>query len=193
MNSRWTVVLAIGVAVVQLVAPGACQAFDDDFDRESMEEPAGATCSLLAGPDAGVYGLSFGSGVWLKGLPVYGDLWMSLFQNDTEDSFYSGIGLTVRLMPRWKLAPFLGGGGSFNYDWASGYSTNGTSDIPAEAVAEAARRGGGSYWGGHAECGLRLMLDSRPGLIEVFGRHTWSSSGAYADHWLIGLSTGVGW
>lgn len=193
MTRKEAVCVAIGVAVIPILTSQLCCGFDDHFDGRDMEEPAGSTCSLLAGPDAGVYGVSFGSGVWLKGAPVHGDMWLSLFQNDSADSFFSGVGITVRLMPRWTFAPFVGGGGSFNYAWSSDSPTNSSSAIPAEVVAEAAARGGKSYWGGHAEGGFRLTLDSRIRLVEVYARHTWSSSGSGGEYWLIGLSTGAEW
>jgi hypothetical protein len=186
-------VFTVSSLIIQLLGAQLCYGFADDFDGRAWEEPAGSTFAVLAGPEAGVYGVSFGQGMWLKGTPVFGNFCLSLFKNDNEDSLFSGIGMTIRIMPRWKLAPFIGGGGSFNYSWSSATAADSLSGIPAEAVAEASSRSGKSYWGGHVEAGARLRLDSRIRLVEAFGRHTWSSSGPEADYWLVGVSTGIDW
>ena len=185
-----TLTVTRAVPVLLLIAQ-LCYGFDDDFDGRDWEEPAGATCSVLVSPEGGVYGLAFGEGVWLKHTPIYGDFSLSIFKNDNADAIFSGIGMTIRVMPRWKLAPFVGGGGSFNYPFAS--SAGSQSGIPAETVATVATHGGRSYWGGHAEAGVRLWLDSTIQLVETFCRYTWSSDGPAADYWLVGVSTGVGW
>ena len=93
-----------------------CYGFDEDFDGRDWEEPAGVTCTALVSPEDGVYGVAFGEGVWLKHTPILGDFSISLFKNDNVGALLSGIGMTIRIMPRWKLAPFVGGVGSFAAD-----------------------------------------------------------------------------
>ena len=181
------------VIVAPLLAAQFSYGFKDDFSAEALEEPAGVTFTLMAGPDAGVYGIAFGEGVRLKGTPVFGALSISLFRNGSLDSLFSGIDMTIRIQPRGKIEPFIGGGGSFNYAWSSRSGRSALSVIPAEAIAEAASHGGESYWGGHVEAGIRLLLDSENRIIEAFGRYTWSSSGRGEDYWLVGVSTGIGW
>ena len=141
-----------------------------------------------------MYGLSLDEGIWLKGWPVFGNLSVRLFQDGQGHSFFSGIGMTLRVMPRSAVAPFVGAGGSFNYAWSSSPGTGSSSVIPAEKIAEeAARKDSDSYWGGHAEAGIRLWLDGKIRVVEVSGRYTWSSAGAEANYWLAGISTGFGW
>ncbi|TFH15382.1 MAG: hypothetical protein E4H02_07985 [Lentisphaerales bacterium] len=165
----------------------------DNFDPEDYEEPAGSTFAFLLNPEDGIYGLSVGSGTWLKNTPVFGDFAISLFHNDLEQALYSGIAMTIRAMPHWQYAPFVGCGGSFNYSFASGSSDESSSGIPAETVVAASRRDSESYWAGHVEAGVRGRFGSRVQLVEVAGRYNWSSSGDEFNYWLVALSTGAGW
>ena len=159
----------------------------DDFKGEDYEEPAGGSFAALVGPSDDVYGIGFGYGMWLVNTPVFGDYGLSFFNNGREDSFYSGFGLTLRLMPHGRVAPFVGVGGSYNVAWSQ-HDTNATSraDGPADR--------GDSYWAGYGEAGLRIWLpESRLKLIEVMGRYTWPALEGDRQYWLIGLSTGLGW
>lgn len=185
--------LAVMLAAL-LLAERCTYGFDDDFGGSTSEEPAGTSWAALVGPDAGVYGVSFSEGTRLKGTPIFGDLSISFFQNDSAESFFSSIGITIRVMPRWNLAPFVGAGGSFNYAWSSARVSGASSSIPAQVIVqEAVRPESRSYWGGHAEAGARLTIESKVRMIEVFGRYTWSSSGLSGNYWLVGVSTGLGW
>jgi len=186
-----TVPIVTGVLPLLFLIAQVCYGFDEDFDGRDWEEPAGVTCTALVSPEDGVYGVAFGEGVWLKHTPILGDFSISLFKNDNVGALLSGIGMTIRIMPRWKLAPFVGGGGSFNYSFSS--SAGSQSGIPAETVVSVASHAGKSYWGGHAEAGIRLWLDSKIQLVEAFCRYTWSSDGPAADYLLVGVATGVGW
>ena len=51
---------------------------------------------------------------------------------------------------------------------------------------------GKSYWGGHAEAGVRFWIPPPVQLLEVYGRYTWTSLQGERDYWLVGISTGVG-
>ncbi len=168
-----------------------------ELDHEDYEEPAGASFAFLLNPADDIYGISLGSGVWLRDTPVFGDYFIRLFHSGIENMAYSGLGMTFRLMPHTRFAPFIGAGGSYNY--ALTQSTEPDSidvaqsrpDEPADARVPVDQ--GESFWGGHAEAGARLWLSNRVGLLEVFGRFTWTSFDAGdRDFWLIGISTGIG-
>jgi len=163
------------------------------FEAEDYEEPAGGSFLIVASPGDGVYGIAICNGTWLKHTPVFGDFQIGLFQNDIEDALFTGVGMTLRVMPHWSVAPFVGGGGSFNYALTSGTAAGGDSGIPAENIIEAEQSGGQSYWGGHAEVGVRWSFESRFRMVEAFGRYTWSSTSDDAGYWLIGIASGAGW
>ncbi len=164
--------------------------WDDEYDREDYEEPAGASFAFLGNPSDDIWGISFGSGTWLVGTPVFGDYFVRLFYNGLEEATYSGLGMTIRLMPHWRVAPFVGAGGSYNYSFnrAEARSSDSTLVVHGETYSDT----GNSYWGGHAEAGLRIWFESKLQLLEVMGRYTWSSSDGEMDYWLVGISTGVG-
>jgi hypothetical protein len=165
----------------------------DEFDREEAEESAGSSFQFFLNPNDDIYGISFGDGTWIKGTPVFGDLFLSLFQNGIEDTWYSSIGMTIRLMPHWTVAPFVGGGGSYNYS-LSNRSTNAPPPVvpPADGQLVPVDRGE-SYWAGHAEAGVRVWMANRVRLLEIMGRYTWTSfEGDGRDYWMVGVSTGTG-
>ncbi|GAF97353.1 unnamed protein product [marine sediment metagenome] len=177
LSGEWTMIrwlLTIAVCV-----PFACPAFA--FEREDHEEEAGESFAFLLNTEDDIYGISMGSGTWLKGSPVFGDYFLSLFSNRIEDAFYSAVGMTIRLMPHWTVAPFAGGGGSYNFSWASEPSDD--DELPDR---------GASYWGAHVEAGVRVWSGGKVGLVELMGRYTWSSLSGDRDYWLIGLSTRPG-
>jgi hypothetical protein len=163
--------------------------WEDEWRREDYEEEAGASFALYLNPEDGIYGMSFGEGTWLKGAPVFGDYFLAAFKNDIEDAVYSGVGLTIRLMPRWKLAPFLGGGGSYNYSLSDNDEDD---DLLQDEDPDELPDRGESYWGGHAEGGFRLWTEGKLQLFELMFRQTWSSLDGERDYWLVGISTGAG-
>ncbi len=166
----------------------ACPAFA--FEREDYEEPAGASFAALLNPQDGIYGISMGDGTWLKGTPVLGEFFLAIFSNDIEDSFYSGAGMTFRIMPHWRVAPFVGGGGSYNYSFSQGSGDDDGQAAPKDAGLP---NRGDSYWGWHAEAGFRIWNLEKLGLFEIMFRYTWSSlEGGDRDYWLVGISTGPG-
>lgn len=155
-----------------------------DFDGERYEEPAGASFSVLCGPQHEIYGVAFGFGTWLVGTPVFGDYNLSLFSNGIEDAFYSGLGLTVRIMPHWRAAPFAGAGGGYNLVW---------SGSERDAGINTDENRGCSYWAAHAEGGIRFWLSSRVRLLELMVRYVWPDAGRDREYWLLGIGTGTGW
>lgn len=179
------------LATPLLGRPAAAQRlWDDDFDREDYEEPAGASFAFLLNPVDDIYGISIGSGTWLAGTPVFGDYFVRLFYNGLEEATYSSLGMTLRIMPHWRTAPFVGAGGSYNYSFTRAEANS--RDATFVVQGEDANIAGDSYWGGHVEAGLRIRFASRLQLLEFMGRYTWSSNSGDRDYWLVGISTGVG-
>lgn len=173
-------------AVLFLLATAARAGIMDlDFDPSVYEEPAGANWALLLNPADGFYGLTSGWGVWLRNTPVFADYRFDLFENGIEDAFYGGFGLTLRLMPHWRVAPFAGGGGSYNWSWSRTEDT-GSTTIPPDR--------GESYGAGYVDAGVRIQVSSYLRFVELSGRYTWPSlEGPDRDYWLIAIGTGIGW
>ena len=166
---KWMLTAGLAGALGQ-----ACLAKDFWEDDEEKEEYAGANVAFLCNPQADIYGGSAGWGVWIKKTPFYGDYFASLFYNGLENGMYAGLGMTVRVMPHWPVAPFIGVGGSYN---------------PVLSKRDSGIPGlGDSYLGGHAESGVRLALPKVRYAFELSGRYTWSSHGGDMDYWLIGLT-----
>lgn len=149
------------------------------FDREDYEEEAGGSFAVLINPEDSIYGIGFGTGTWLKNAPVFGDYFLRLFNNDIQKCLYSAAGMTIRLMPRWKFAPFVGGGGSYNFALSS------SSD-------EDDRDSDDSYGAGHAEAGFRVWLDNEWRLFEIAVSQNWTTSEGDSDYWLLAISVGTG-
>jgi hypothetical protein len=170
-----------------LMLAGAARAdiFDYDFRGEDLEEPGGAGYAFIMSPGDGIYGLNTGWGVWIKNTPVFGDYFVSFFENGIEDAFYTGFGLTIRLMPHWRVAPFAGAGGSYNRSWATQTDTVEPPGQPADR--------GESYAAGHVEAGVRVALPNRARRVEISGRYTWTSLEGNRNYWLVGLGVGAGW
>ena len=164
--------------------------WDDDYDREDYEEAAGASFAFLLNPSDDIWGISLGSGTWLVDTPVFGDYFVRLFYSGMEETTYSGIGMTLRIMPHWQVAPYVGAGGSYNYAFNRADADSSESSFTVNGEDRTGL--GRSYWGGHAEAGVRIWFDSRLKLLEAMGRYTWSSNEGDRDYWLVGISTGVG-
>ena len=167
--------------------------YDTGWDREDYEEPAGASFRVVLNPQDDVYGISVGSGTWIRGTPIFGDYFVGLLDNEIEESWYSYVGMTIRILPRWTVAPFVGAGGSYHYSLSS--NDDAPDDMitpgPAESDRAAYPDQGDSYWGGHAEAGLRIRLAPPIQLLEIMGRYTWVSLDGDREYWLVGLATGT--
>jgi hypothetical protein len=181
---RWALILG---AALWTLAPGARAGFmDPDFDPSVYEEPAGANWAVLMNPADSFYGLTTGWGLWLRNTPVFADYRLDLFNNGIEDAFYGGFGLTLRLMPHWRVAPFAGGGGSYNW-------TGSRRDVEPVSAGEPPDRGQ-SYGAGYVDVGVRVQVPFYLRFIELSGRYTWPSLEAPdRDYWLIAIGTGLGW
>lgn len=166
-------------------APVSADIMDLDWDGEQYEEPAGSSFAVILNPSDNVYGAHFGRGLWLKNTPVFGDYFVALFSNGKEDAFYGGMGLTLRLMPHWRVAPFVGAGGSYNWSSKDQSAAQQPADQPPDR--------GASYAAGHVETGVRFWMTNRARLLEIMGRYTWTALDGDRDYWLVGLGTGTNW
>lgn len=160
------------------------------FDREDHEVAAGSSFSVLLNPTDKVYGVAFETATRLKGTPVVGNYFVSMFQNSIEDSLYSGLGMTIRLLPEWRFQPIIGGGGSFNYCWSAAGGGSEIVGIPSQVMSDVPDRE--SYFAAHVEAGIRVRITPQMRFVEVTGRYTWNLSDDGSDYWLLVLSTGFG-
>lgn len=151
------------------------------LNPDDYEESADTTALFQFNPADGVYGVAVGPGIWLKNTPVMANYFATLFRNGIEESWYGGAGMTLRLMPHWRVAPFIGGGGSYNQTLST-RSDDAGKNWPDQ---------GESYWGGHVEGGVRIWLPWRYRLLEIMGRETWPSFSGGRDYWLIGIGMGA--
>jgi hypothetical protein len=151
------------------------------YEREDLEEPDGYTSHILFNSEDDIYGLGSGHATWIKNLPIYGNYFIEFFHNGIEEATYGAMGLTIRLMPRWQLAPFVGVGGSYNHSF-SGSRTSETLELQDQ---------GDSYYAGYAAGGLRWLINDRRGYLELFGRQVSSSLSGDRDYWVAGLGMRV--
>jgi hypothetical protein len=166
-----------------------CQAWA--WDPDTDEESAGGSFAFQFNPSDEVYGISFCSGSWIRNTPLFGDFFVTLFQNGIEDATYSGIGMTIRVMPHWKIAPFVGIGGSYNYSLSEETEDEAIGET-TETEEDALLNRGDSYWAWHGEGGVRLWTGGALSLLEVSGRYTINTlEGGDRDYWFIGLSVGT--
>ena len=89
------------------------------------------------------------------------------------------------------MAPFVGAGGSYNFSFSSETDTDIQDDVLSMEADDVTDRRD-SYWGGHAEAGLRIWFNQRSSLFEMLVRQTITSLEGDRDYWLFGISTGVG-
>lgn len=164
-GARWL------VAVLMLWAPGHAPA----YTVSEYEEAGGLSIAVVREPDGDVYGGGFESGVWLRGTPIFGEIFGHWLANRLQDGNYYSIGITFRLMPRSNVAPFVGAGGSYNGLTSERNSVS----VFDEDFREADR----SYWKGHAEAGLRLWFGSRKvHFLEGSYRQHWTDTGTDFDY-----------
>ncbi len=173
----WLIVLLL-LPVVTAETRGASRW--SDFDPADYEEDGGSGFTVFSRPGDGVYGFGFGSGLWLKNTPVFGDYLIRLYRHRGERAYYSGIGMTLRLMPRWTVAPYIGGGGNYNYSLSRS----------GRAADETERAAGGSYWSGHVETGLRIWMPRRLQFIDAAVRRAWNAGPD--DYTLVFVGFGTG-
>jgi len=171
-------VTIVALSAFILAAVPRAQAMNDS------EQPAGESFAFIVGPADDMFGVSGQSGVWIRDTPVFGNYFIDLFWNGLEDSLYAGLGLSIRLMPHWRFAPFAGVGGSYNHSFGQP-----SADTPEDGGEESY---GDSYWSGHVEAGMRLNTGGRWRMVELSVRHFWSSADGDRDSWFVCIGAGTG-
>lgn len=164
--------------------------FSIGFEPEDYEVPAGSSFSVLINPEDSIYGISYDTATRIKGTPVVGNYFIATFQNGIADSLYSGIGMTIRLLPEWRVKPIIGAGGSYNYCWSSSGKGSEMVGIPAPLMDDGS--GSQSYWAAHVEAGFRIQVTPQKRFLEVTGRYAWNLSEDDSDYWLLVIATGIG-
>ena len=155
------------------------------FEREDYEEPAGISFSITANPSDEIYALEFESGTWLIDTPLLGELVLTLVSSGPGDVYFSGVGMIFRIMPHWIVAPYAGGGGSYNHVFSGSFTnTVEHGEVRSEDV---------NFWSGHAQAGVRITLHGVTQFIDVYGRQTWTSTQQRWDYWTVGLGYGQRW
>ena len=170
------------VIALAIAAPIAAK----EFDVTAIEESAGGSGLFLLNPEDGIYGISMNRGTYIKNTPIFGDYFSTIMKNDKEDTTYAGLGMTIRIMPHWKFAPFFGIGASYNY--SIGYDV----DEPQfnDDGSPAPEDRGATYWGGHGEIGVRFEIPNKRRFIEILGRYNATDlDGDDRDYWYAG----IGW
>jgi hypothetical protein len=190
MRQSFPTALLLALAILGLTPPPAGASMWEE--QEEREVPAGTSFTFQFNPADEIYGISAGYGLYVVDTPFFGDYFLTLFNNELEQAFYTGLGMTVRVMPHWKVAPFVGGGGSYNFSLSSGNNDSSIVIDNGQATLEETNPRGESYWGGHVETGVRFRFASRIQLLELSGRYTWSSAEGDVNYWLVGISVGAG-
>lgn len=177
--------VVVGLSVVAGPAPA--------FQREDVEEEGGETFALFGNTQDKIYGLSFEKGTWIKNWPIFGDYILSVFKSDKEDTTYGAAGMLIRVMPRTFFAPFVGGGGTYNYSLSSKDNKT-TGEETGEATENAGEPAdkGDSHWAAIAEAGFRISPLKSVGVFEIFGRYTWPSLEGDREYWVAGFAVSTG-
>ncbi len=153
------------------------------YDVRDYEEDAGISLVGFRDPDGDVYGGGFESGVWLKGTPVFGEMFGHWLANRLQNGNYYSVGMSLRIMPPSAIAPFAGGGGSYN--GLTSHRSDRWRDDPEQREADR------SYWQGHAEGGLRIWYGpQRARFVEGTYRYHWSSKGSPFNYGWISIELG---
>jgi hypothetical protein len=153
------------------------------FEAEDYEEPAGL-CFAVHG-SSGAWDFGFEDGTWLVNTPIMGQAFLTALRLDKTSSWYGGIGMVLRLMPRWSAAPFVGAGGGYYHSWASENSEIKPSD--SDRIAPE------SFWGGIAEAGMRLELPDGQHFFDMAVRYMWNSADSRLNYAGGGIAYGQRW
>ncbi len=174
---------SIFLLACQLWTAGACRALA--FEAEDYEEPAGLCFAVYGNPAVGAWSFGFEDGTRLVNTPIMGQAFLTVLRLERSAAWYGGIGMTLRLMPQWRLAPFVGGGGGYYHTSANEESAvrpSDPNDIPAE-----------SFWGGIVEGGVRADLPGRSHFFDFSVRHVWNSSNSRLNFVAAGIAYGRRW
>lgn len=173
----------LSVILFLALSAGAVSAFDD-FDPSLYEEEAGLLFNVQVNPGDEVYGIEFSDGTWLVDTPIFGALVLNGLVNEGYDAVQGGIGMIFRVMPHTKVAPFVGGGFTFNAvsrdeEEGGAYDPDGDGEEEDDV-----------FWAGHAEAGVRIWDAYREKFFELFVRQTWNLEWEDSDYWVGGFGFG---
>ena len=170
--------LALGLLAVALILPHDADGesiFGSDYDVNEIEESAGMSLSIFRSTDGDVYGGGYETGVRIVNTPIMGEIFGHWLSNDIEEGNFYSVGVTLRLMPRWDIAPFAGGGAAYN----------GLLSDRSDSFASPPPRPAQSYWSFHVEGGLRLWFGTHRHFIEGTYRQHYSDAGSdFAYGWV---------
>ena len=138
----------------------------------------------VQGGAGGIYGICFEDATWLANTPVIGQFFLNTLRHDEIDATFAGIGMIFRIMPHWQIAPYAGGGASYNQYFGETDEKQG--DVPEDEKIE-------STWAGHAEAGLRIWFPGKIQFIELYGRQSWSAVETVGNYWTAGFGYGQDW
>lgn len=129
--------------------------FLDSWSADKVEEEGGACFDFLFNPSEKIYGLIYNVCVWIRSTPIFGKTSVGFMRNGILDCSYGIVGITLRLMPRKYIAPFIGGICEFNYSFSSDKEYNETANY---------------FWSTSGESGLRI--GNKNTFIEIAVRYT---------------------
>jgi hypothetical protein len=130
------------------------------YNVEDYEEPGGMSFSIQGNSQDSICGISFEDATWLANTPLIGQFFLNTMWHDNIDATFGGVGMIFRIMPHWQLAPYVGGGASYNQLFSSDSEKQG--DPPEDEKIK-------STWAGHAEGGLRVWLRGKVHFVELYG------------------------
>lgn len=154
------------------------------YNVEDYEEPGGMSFSIQGNSQDSIYGICAEDGTWLVGTPIIGQFFLNTLWHDKIDASFGGVGMIFRIMPHWQIAPYAGGGASYNQLFNSHSEEQG--DVPEDEKIT-------STWAGHAEVGLRVWMPGKFHFFELYGRETWSVCEAVGNYWTAGFGYGQNW
>jgi hypothetical protein len=165
--------------------PAISLAFDwENYNVEDYEEAGGMSFSVQGNSDGSIYGMSFEDATWLANTPIIGQFFLNAMWHDEIDANFGGIGMIFRIMPHWQIAPYIGGGASYNQLFGDSAETR--DNVREDEKVE-------STWAAHAEGGVRVWLPGKIHFFEFYGRQTWSEVKAVGDYWTAGFGYGQNW
>jgi len=151
------------------------------YDVRHYEESAGLSVAGFYGESGDIYGGGFESGAWLTGTPVFGELFGHWFSHKKEAGNYYAVGMSLRILPRWTVAPFAGGGAAYNRL---------LSEQAVDQRADPARSPESSYWTAFADAGLRIWINDQRTFLEGTYRYHWSNLDTHKTYGWISLEFG---
>lgn len=155
------------------------------FEAEDYEEQEGLCFSVYGNPSVGAWSFGFEDGTRLINTPIMGQAFLHALRLRESDSWYGGLGMTIRILPRIKIAPFVGAGGGYYYSWAS--EDRDTVRSNSERVSPE------SFWGGIVEGGVRVGLLDEIHFFDFSVRHVWNGSNSRLNFWAGGIAYGQRW